>query len=40
MELFAQRIYQQLGADMIERLDPEDRQIFESLVSPQGSEKE
>jgi sugar-specific transcriptional regulator TrmB len=40
MELFAQRIYQQLGADMIERLGPEDRQIFESLVSPQGSEKE
>ncbi len=31
MEFFTQRIYAQLGADMLERLDPQDRQIFESL---------
>jgi Cd2+/Zn2+-exporting ATPase len=31
MELFTQRIYARLGADLLERLDPEDRQIFESL---------
>jgi len=40
MELFAQRIYQQLGADMIERLAPEDREIFESLGSAEGSDEE
>lgn len=32
MELFTQRIYAQLGPDLLERLDPEDREIFESLV--------
>lgn len=37
MELFAQRIYRQLGADLIERLDPEDREIFQSLLLPEGS---
>jgi Cd2+/Zn2+-exporting ATPase len=31
MELFTQRIYAQLGADLLQRLDPDDRQIFESL---------
>ena len=31
MELFAQRIYARLGPEVIERLEPEDRQIFESL---------
>jgi sugar-specific transcriptional regulator TrmB len=36
MELFAQRVYRQLGADMLERLEPEDRQIFESLLAPEG----
>jgi sugar-specific transcriptional regulator TrmB len=40
MELFAQRIYRQLGTDMIERLGPEDREIFESFMSSEGSEKE
>lgn len=32
MELFTQRVYAQLGPDLLERLDPEDRQIFESLT--------
>lgn len=31
MELFTQRIYAQLGGDLLRRLDAEDRQIFESL---------
>lgn len=31
MEFFTQRIYNKLGSDLIERLDPEDRKIFESL---------
>jgi Cd2+/Zn2+-exporting ATPase len=32
MELFTQRVYAQLGPDLLERLEPEDRQIFESLT--------
>jgi len=31
MELFTQRIYARLGSDLLERLEPEDRRIFESL---------
>lgn len=31
MELFAQRVYTQLGPDLLHHLQPEDRQIFESL---------
>jgi sugar-specific transcriptional regulator TrmB len=31
MELFAQRIYARLGPDLLERLDPEDRKLFDSL---------
>lgn len=31
MELFTQRIYNRLGPDLLGRLDPEDRRIFESL---------
>lgn len=31
MEMFTQRIYARLGADLLERLDPEDREIFASL---------
>lgn len=31
MEMFTQRIYARLGADLLARLDPEDREIFESL---------
>ncbi len=31
MELFTQRIYERLGGELLERLDPEDREIFESL---------
>ncbi|MBL8165782.1 MAG: TrmB family transcriptional regulator [Anaerolineae bacterium] len=31
MEFFTQRIYARLGIDLLEKLDPEDRQIFESL---------
>lgn len=33
MELFTQRIYARLGPDLLARLDPEDRRIFESLDS-------
>ncbi|MFN2242433.1 MAG: hypothetical protein ACK2U2_09110, partial [Anaerolineae bacterium] len=32
MELFAQRIHARLGADLLARLDPTDRAIFDSLV--------
>ncbi len=35
MELFTQRIYARLGSDLLERLEPEDRQIFESLTDPE-----
>ncbi len=31
MEFFTQHIYSRLGGDLLERLDPEDRRIFESL---------
>lgn len=31
MEFFTQRIYARLGSDLLERLEPQDRQIFESL---------
>ena len=31
MEFFTQRIYARLGPDLLERLSPEDRRIFESL---------
>jgi Cd2+/Zn2+-exporting ATPase len=31
MEFFTQRIYAQLGGDLLARLNPEDRKIFESL---------
>jgi len=30
MELFTQRIYARIGEDLLERLDPEDRRIFDS----------
>ena len=33
MELFAQRIYGRLGPELLVRLDPEDREVFQSLVS-------
>jgi sugar-specific transcriptional regulator TrmB len=32
MEFFTQRIYSQIGPDLLERLSPEDRDIFESLA--------
>ena len=32
MELFAQRIYRQLGSEFIQQLDPEDQAIFKSMV--------
>jgi sugar-specific transcriptional regulator TrmB len=38
MELFAQRIYSRLGPDLLTRLDPDDVQIFESLV-PRGQDR-
>ncbi len=31
MELFTQRVYARLGADLLARLEPDDRRIFESL---------
>lgn len=31
MELFAQRIFAQLGPDLLARLDPEDRRVFEGF---------
>ncbi len=36
MELFTQRVHAQLGLELLERLDPEDRQIFESLSQHEG----
>lgn len=36
MELFTQRVHAQLGLELLERLDPEDRQIFESLSQQEG----
>lgn len=33
MELFTQRIYHRLGSELLDQLDPEDRQIFDSLQS-------
>jgi hypothetical protein len=38
MELFAQRIYNRLGPDLLTILDPNDVQIFESLV-PRDQER-
>jgi sugar-specific transcriptional regulator TrmB len=38
MELFAQRVYAQLGADLLQRLEPEDREIFESLAGQSPKE--
>lgn len=32
MELFAQRIFARLGPDLFERLDPEDRDVFEGFA--------
>ncbi len=31
MELFAQRVYARLGPDLLARLDPEDREVFEEI---------
>lgn len=33
MELFTQRVYARLGADVLARLEPDDRRIFESLTA-------
>ncbi|MCL4250593.1 MAG: TrmB family transcriptional regulator [Anaerolineae bacterium] len=33
MEFFTQRIYARLGPDLLAKLDPQDRQIFESLAA-------
>ena len=35
MEFFTQRIYAQIGPDLLDRLTVEDRKIFESLATPQ-----
>jgi sugar-specific transcriptional regulator TrmB len=34
MELFTQRIYTSLGRDLLDKLEPDDRRIFESLHQP------
>ena len=34
MELFAHRIFSQLGADVIDRLSADDRQVLESVAGP------
>jgi hypothetical protein len=38
MELFTQRVYMRLGNDLLARLDPPDRQIFESLPQQDNEE--
>lgn len=40
MELFTQRIYARLGRDLLDRLEPQDRQIFESLTTLKGRPNE
>lgn len=40
MELFTQRIYARLGNDLLQRLEPQDRQIFESLKVDIDAHKE
>ena len=35
MEIFTQKIYTQIGPDLLDRLSPEDREIFESLAHNQ-----
>lgn len=37
MELFTQRVYARLGSDLLARLEPEDRRIFESLTGDRKS---
>jgi Cd2+/Zn2+-exporting ATPase len=32
MELFAQRIFAHMDSDLLARLDPADRQVFESVM--------
>jgi sugar-specific transcriptional regulator TrmB len=39
MELFAQRIYARLGADLLERLESEDRQVLEGYSKFEGVEQ-
>lgn len=34
MEFFTQRIYAQIGDDLLDRLDPADREIFQSMIEP------
>lgn len=38
MELFAQRIYAQMGSDLMDRLRPEDREILEVYAVPEEPE--
>lgn len=40
MEFFTQRIYASLGSDLLERLNPQDRRMFESLDPIAGARKE
>jgi Cd2+/Zn2+-exporting ATPase len=34
MELFAHRIFSQLGEDVLKHLPPEDRSVLESMTGP------
>ncbi len=38
MEFFTQRLYARLGNDLLQRLDPQDRRIFDSLNALKGSD--
>jgi Cd2+/Zn2+-exporting ATPase len=38
MELFTQRVRSRIGPELLERLDPEDRQIFLSLEESESKE--
>ncbi|MEJ2488026.1 MAG: helix-turn-helix domain-containing protein [Anaerolineales bacterium] len=39
MEFFTQRIYTQLGEDLLARLDPKDKEIFTSMIHPQNDKE-
>jgi hypothetical protein len=36
MEVFAQRIYARIGSDLLEHLDPADRQVLEIYARAEG----
>jgi hypothetical protein len=40
MEFFTQRIYTRPGAELLERIEPQDRQVFASLIPMKESHDE